>query len=112
MEYLDCKEKLKEADSNGSCKCITEHPAFKSLCLNEWVIQRAWKLHKQQFDDHTFNKNSNQSQRYNVVSRHQFITWYWGYLRQNVRLPSCVLTAIEKRFDNDLIKSQSFPNLS
>jgi len=112
MEYLDCKEKLKEANLNRSYNCITKHPAFKSLCLNEWVLQRAWKLHKQQFDDHVFSESSDQSQRYNVISRHQFITWYWGYLRKNVQLPSCVHIAIEKNFNNDLIKSQPFPKLN
>jgi len=38
-----CQEKLEELDEEEwqACMCITEHPGFKTVCLDIWVLETA-----------------------------------------------------------------------
>ena len=33
---------------DASLVCITEHPGFTAICLNEWAVQVAYYHHKQE----------------------------------------------------------------
>ena len=53
QECICCKEidsivsKIEEAN-DPSVVCITKHPGFESVCLNEWVLQAAYFQFRQE----------------------------------------------------------------
>jgi len=112
-EFPESKKKFLELETfkeGQQVDCITKHPAFFSLVLDEWVLQKAWMTHKQQYD--RLQKDVKQKERYTEMATHQFVMWYYGYHNDQVRLPSCVTRSIDKNFTNERIRRKSFPKLN
>ena len=40
MEVIKCREKMEEAADQGQ-DCVTLHPGFDTVCLNQWVLHAA-----------------------------------------------------------------------
>ncbi|XP_041349489.1 P2X purinoceptor 7-like [Gigantopelta aegis] len=76
--------------------CITQHPGFHTVCLDEWTLEAAYYSYRQGYRvEHPSGPRRN---RY--VAYRQFVRWCWGYLGKDVRvvLPSCVVTKIRNTF--------------
>ena len=41
MEIQQCRNKMFEYEDEENEKCILEHPGFKDICLNEYVLEIA-----------------------------------------------------------------------
>ena len=59
-ECLCCREigpvmnKISDAGNvanHRSPLCITNHPGFDGVCLNQWVLETAWYNYRQQYDE-------------------------------------------------------------
>lgn len=79
-------------------KCITDHPGFKAVCLNVWVLQAAWFQYKQQYGDNAFQGPKHKQNRH--IAYRQLVRWCWGVLGEKVRvpLPSCAVCCIRAHF--------------
>ncbi|XP_033107350.1 uncharacterized protein LOC117109201 [Anneissia japonica] len=44
-EVTKINEKMEKVDMKG--ECITHHPGFRDICLNEWVLQVAYLAYRQ-----------------------------------------------------------------
>jgi len=113
LEFPEAKKKFSELDTfkEGQLTCITKHPAFFSLVLDEWVLQKCWMTHKHKYEEE-LQKDVKQKERYTEMAVHQFVMWYWGYHDNQVRLPSCVMTSIDNNFATERIRRKSFPKLN
>lgn len=40
--------KVQELESDTAIKCITEHPGFRTVCLDIWVLQTAYFHYRQE----------------------------------------------------------------
>ncbi|XP_077991063.1 uncharacterized protein LOC144445398 [Glandiceps talaboti] len=58
-EIDDVKKKMDELDAETNC--ITDHPGFIPVCLNEWVLQTAYFQYRQQYGS---RQEENTSERY------------------------------------------------
>jgi hypothetical protein len=78
--------------------CITDHPGFKAVCLNVWVLQAAWYQFRQQYGDKAFEGPDHKQKRH--IAYRQLIRWCWGVLGKNIRvpLPSCAVCCIRAHF--------------
>ena len=41
-EITEIESKLEELDGDPSITCITDHPGFNGVCLDQWVLQTAF----------------------------------------------------------------------
>ena len=73
--------------------CITDTRAFKSVCLDVWVLQVAWSQFRQQYGKKAFDGPEKAKLRH--IAYRQFVRW----CKENrVVLPSCVVTCIRAHF--------------
>ncbi|KAJ8322412.1 hypothetical protein KUTeg_000037 [Tegillarca granosa] len=90
--------KLEDFPSIG---CITEHPGFRNVCLDQYVLETAYYVYRQ--SHHVEIEDPNKRNRY--VAYKQLVRWCWGWLGKNIRipLPSCVVRTIRDTFpcEND-----------
>lgn len=109
-EFPGVEHKLDEVSKRSPIGCLVRHPAFEALCLNPWVIERAWIQHRVQYSD--VRLAGAQSDRYRSIARHQFVMWFWGYLSKHAdRLPACVANAIDEAFAPDKLEKTLCPKL-
>ncbi|KAK3753694.1 hypothetical protein QZH41_013140, partial [Actinostola sp. cb2023] len=100
-----CKEILEELDIDECC--ITSHPGFLSVCLDEWVLQiaaiglqtRRKKRYTVLFDQGITDK----AQFLRSVSYRQFTRLVWEYMGYSKRLPlpCCAYNAIRGKFPSE-----------
>lgn len=78
--------------------CITDHPGFKAVCLNVWVLQAAWYQFRQQYGDKAYEGPDHKLKRH--IAYRQLVRWCWGVLGKNIRvpLPSCAVCCIRAHF--------------
>ncbi len=77
--------------------CITQHPGFKSVCLNKWVLKTAWFQYKQQYAD-AYEGPEHKQLRH--IAYRQLVRWCWGFLGKDIRvvMPSCAVMCIRAHF--------------
>ncbi|XP_071511575.1 uncharacterized protein [Diadema antillarum] len=106
QESICCKEIneiVEKMDSyNGSLDCITEHPGFLTVCLDEYVLETAYFQYHAQYGGGA-RQNATLNQRYRHIAYRQLARWCWGFLGRMVRvpLPSCAVLKIRKTFPSD-----------
>ncbi|XP_064631011.1 uncharacterized protein LOC135489543 [Lineus longissimus] len=61
--------------------CITDHPAFRSNCLDVWSLQLAYRLYHKKEVPGTMN------QKYRYVAYRQMVRWVWKILGEGNRVP-------------------------
>ena len=94
MECLCCYEctqtatKLEENISliNNSeiVACITDHPGFQSVCLDQWVLQTAWLTYKQHYEN---IYSGPQHKKYRHIAYRQYLRCVHGYVeKKNIRV--------------------------
>ena len=78
-------------------KCITDHPGFQSVCLNQWVLQVAWLAYKQTYED---VYNGPQHKKYRHITYCQYVRWVHGHIGKDIRvvIPSCAVSCIRAHF--------------
>ena len=77
--------------------CITNHPGFDGVCLNQWVLETAWYNYRQQYDE-GFDGPEHKRKRH--VAYRQLVMWCWGKLGRHIRvvLPSCAVSCVRAHF--------------
>ena len=48
-EYAQYRHKIEELPANDRVLCITLHPGFQVVCLNNWVLQAAYYSDRQRY---------------------------------------------------------------
>ncbi|XP_053378660.1 uncharacterized protein LOC128548224, partial [Mercenaria mercenaria] len=83
--------------------CITEHPGFRPVCLDEFVLETAYYQYRQQYGEPDA-RSINERNRY--VAYRQLARWCWGFLGKEVRvvLPSCAVNVIRDTYPSDVYK--------
>ena len=77
--------------------CITDNPAFTSVCLDMFVLRTAWYQYRQEYEN-PFEGPDNQRNRH--IAYRQLAQFGWGVLGRHVRvaLPSCAVSCIRAHF--------------
>ncbi|XP_071949836.1 uncharacterized protein [Antedon mediterranea] len=97
--------------------CITNHPGFKSVALDPWVLEVAWLSYKQHYDKKVIY-NGPKNKKYRHISYRQYARWIHGYVGKNIRivLPSCVVSCIRAHFpppgDDPVFTGFKLPDLN
>ncbi|KAJ4944140.1 hypothetical protein JOQ06_024078 [Pogonophryne albipinna] len=98
QECVCCRElaKVQALNGNHEGSCITQHPGFEAVCLNEYVLDVAYSYYKQNHGH--LNKSPHERRRYTAYR--QLVRWCWGYLGKQIRvpLPACVVVKIRDTF--------------
>lgn len=91
-----------DAYPHGELDCITEHPGFQTVCLDEWVMETAYLHYRQQYGGQA-RQDATENQKYRHVAYRQLVRWCWGFLGRAVRvpLPSCAVTRIRAAFPSE-----------
>ncbi|CAC5359024.1 unnamed protein product [Mytilus coruscus] len=105
-ECICCQElnrmtdKMEELPS--PTQCITEHPGFEPVCLNQYVLETAYYQYRQQYGE--IQVTTEERNRYTAYR--QLARWGWGYLGKSVRvrLPACATIAIRNKFQSNQYK--------
>ena len=86
-----------EGDTEQPVTCITQHPGFRAVCTNKWVLRTAWYQYKQQYTD---AYEGPEHKQYRHIAYRQLARWCWGVLGKEVRvvLPSCAVMCIRAHF--------------
>lgn len=85
-ECVCCREienvwnKVEEQQPEVSMNCITEHPGFRSTCLDVWVLETAYYAYKQQYG-HAPQQDGNEYV-YMIV---YFLSYMNDYFRNSLR---------------------------
>ncbi|XP_077544608.1 uncharacterized protein LOC144157684 [Haemaphysalis longicornis] len=92
-ECVCCRE-IPEATAKQAAGCITAHPHFHTLCLDEVVLDVAYLMLRQH------GVRVERTKKYRYISFSQLAHWLWGYLGLNNRkvLPACAVTKIRETF--------------
>lgn len=90
--------KLAHQQDGKPTGCITDMNGFDRICLDELVLEIAFKLYKHQYGRRAYNGPHHKKMRHS--SYRQFVTWCWDYLGEHIRvvLPSCVVSKIRAFF--------------
>lgn len=87
--------KLMEAESPAP-NCVTDHPGFEAVCLNQWVLHTAsYSTQSKELD----LENLLLHERYRSLSHQQFAQWC--NMRERYPLPSCVLLKIQSALHSE-----------
>ena len=83
--------------NHGPPECITAHPSFEGVCLNEWVLETASYHYQQQYSD---GYDGPQHKRNRHFAYRQLAMWCWGKLGRHIRvvLPSCAVSCVRAHF--------------
>ena len=57
--------------------CITQHPGFRSVCLDVWVLQTAWHQYVKEYGRRAFEGPQDAKWRY--VAYRQLARWCWDF---------------------------------
>ncbi|XP_063398773.1 P2X purinoceptor 7-like [Mytilus trossulus] len=100
QELRRVTEKMEELTTPVSC--ITNHPGFEPVCLNQYVLETAYFQYRQQYGE--IQVTTEERNRYTAYR--QLARWCWGYLGKSVRvhLPACATLAIRKKFPSNQYK--------
>nr|XP_034322605.1 uncharacterized protein LOC117688588 [Crassostrea gigas] len=98
-ESICCQEVQQIDAKRGSIHqltCITRHPGFGPVCLDEYVLKTAYYQYRSQYGE--LRTTTEERNRYTAYR--QLVRWCWGYLGRNVRvpLPACAVTKIRHTF--------------
>ncbi|XP_031572490.1 uncharacterized protein LOC116306553, partial [Actinia tenebrosa] len=105
MQYDRCREKMQEIDQEE--ECITDHEAFSSVCLDQWVLEVAGigltTKGKKSYTAALGRGNPANSEYFRSVAYRQFVRLVWGYVgaAKRLPLPCCVYNKIREAFPND-----------
>ncbi|XP_033120131.1 P2X purinoceptor 7-like [Anneissia japonica] len=111
MEILKIKDKFVEdapAIVDGNMNCITQHPGFRSICLDIWALQLAYdeipKKGKREGTTH---------EKYRHTSYRNFVKWIWGYRGKHQRtvIPACAIIKIRSKFQSKKYVGFKYPPL-
>lgn len=82
----------------GPYQCITNHPAFPTICLYRRNLQHEIHRYSKEFCFRRQNANDNRLLRY--ISYREFVRWVHGKLGRHIRkvIPACVVKAIRTAF--------------
>ncbi|XP_077511299.1 uncharacterized protein LOC144121777 [Amblyomma americanum] len=96
LESTCCRE-IPAATVKQPSGCITEHPHFYTLCLDEVVLTVALQM----LLDHGLRVEH--TGRYRYISYSQLAHWLWGRLGRHHRkvLPACAVCQIRERFPSE-----------
>ncbi|ESP01018.1 hypothetical protein LOTGIDRAFT_172853 [Lottia gigantea] len=88
-------ERVREKNEGQAGDCITQHPAFQTVCLDPDILDVAYSHYKQHYGP--MDKSQNERRRYTAYR--QFVRWIWDFLGKYIRvpLPACVVTQVRKR---------------
>ncbi|XP_077542027.1 uncharacterized protein LOC144154800 [Haemaphysalis longicornis] len=89
-----CCREIPEATAKKAAGCITAHPHFHTLCLDEVLLNVAYLMLRQH------GVRVERTRKYRYISFSQLAHWLWGYLGLNNRkvLPACAVTKIRGTF--------------
>ncbi len=81
--------------------CITDHPGFRNVCLDRWVLDTAYNQYKQQYGEQA--QEGSENQKYRQIAYRQLARWCWGFLGKEVRvvLPACAVNKIQQMFSTN-----------
>ncbi|KAJ8348806.1 hypothetical protein SKAU_G00273950 [Synaphobranchus kaupii] len=81
----------------GELECMTAHPGFEGVCLNEWVLQAVHNQFRQLYGE---MPEASVEGLLRHCSYRNFVRWCWGFLGRRVRvvIPSCIITRIREKF--------------
>ncbi|XP_069108912.1 uncharacterized protein [Argopecten irradians] len=101
-ECVCCDELMRvqeTRDEIDGIACITEHPGFRTVCLDVFVLRTAYEGYKQYHNGNI----PDSPKRYRYTAYRQLVRWCWGFLGKNVRvpLPSCAVNLIRSTFPAD-----------
>ncbi|XP_072166822.1 uncharacterized protein [Diadema setosum] len=79
--------------------CITAHPGFQTVCLNQWVLETAYNQYIQQYGEEIL-QDASENEKSRHMAYRQLAWWCWEYLGRQVRvpLPSCAVNLIRNTF--------------
>ncbi|XP_052277756.1 P2X purinoceptor 7-like [Dreissena polymorpha] len=99
VENVDMKRDSFSSESQEALQCITEHPGFRTVCLDQYVLETAYYQYVQQYGQ--MHHQANERMRY--VGYRQLARWCWGFLGKEVRvvLPACCVQRIRDQFPSD-----------
>ncbi|XP_033114230.1 uncharacterized protein LOC117114640 [Anneissia japonica] len=67
-------------------QCITTHPGFTSICLNEWVLQISFLSYRQQYGDRAVVPHSKE-EKYRYIAYRNLVQSCWGFLGREKLVP-------------------------
>ncbi|KAK7480235.1 hypothetical protein BaRGS_00028511 [Batillaria attramentaria] len=78
--------------------CITQHPGFATVCLDQWVLRTAYWQYRQQYSEQINDEN----RRYRYTAYRQLVRFVWHFLGRHIRvvLPACAVLAIRRAFSS------------
>ncbi|XP_037830200.1 P2X purinoceptor 7-like [Kryptolebias marmoratus] len=90
--------KLEYNEDDKPTGCITDLSGFNTLCLDELVLEIAFKLYRIQYGKKAYNGPYHKKMRH--TGYRQFVSWCWSFLGEHIRvvLPSCVVSKIRAFF--------------
>ncbi|KAM7285654.1 P2X purinoceptor 7 [Ixodes scapularis] len=96
LESVCCRE-VPAATRKQPSDCLTTHPHFHTLCLDEVVLDVAIQM----LQDHGIRVEN--TRKYRHTSYSQLAHWLWGRLGRNRRrvLPACAVNRIRERFPSE-----------
>ena len=68
IECVCCKEipQMVNKITIEEVGCITLHPGFQSVCLNQWVLEAAYYSYRQHYGEHAIEGAANEYVIYNL----------------------------------------------
>lgn len=100
-ESICCQEVQIDAKRGSihQLTCITQHPGFGPVCLDEYVLETAYYQNRSQYGE--LRTTTEERNRYTAYR--QLVRWCWGYLGRNVRfpLPACAVIKIRQTFQSN-----------
>ena len=92
-----CQSIVSDGDSDCPPQCITQHPGYKPVCTNKYILRTAWTQYKQQYRN-AYEGPENKGFRH--IAYRQLAGWCWGVLGKEVRvvLVSCAVMCIRAHF--------------
>ncbi|KAK7091503.1 hypothetical protein V1264_009174 [Littorina saxatilis] len=94
-----CCQEIPEMESltvSTGVGCITDHPGFRSVCLDHYVLETCYHWYNQQYGRAIQDAN----ERYRCVAYRMLVQWVWKWLGRDIRvtLPACAVARIREQF--------------
>ena len=90
-------ERAAELTNSERAKCIVDHPGFRSVCLDVWVLETAWLQYSASYSN---PYDGPPHKKYRHIAYRQFVRLVWKYLGRHirVRVPACAMKVIRTTF--------------
>ncbi|XP_070183087.1 P2X purinoceptor 7-like [Littorina saxatilis] len=94
-----CCQEIPEMESltvSTGVGCITDHPGFRSVCLDHYVLETCYHWYNQQYGRAIQDAN----ERFRYVAYRMLVRWVWKWLGRDIRvtLPACAVARIREQF--------------